>query len=122
MRNIDDQIAKAEERSKKAEERVKYLKNKKMLQDAKNAILENDSLKVEVDSLKQQLKTKEAESLSNAREYQTVMNQVKKLFDDLHGNKFLITNVRINQQGNNIDVVALNPIDERLKKIINLQK
>lgn len=116
MSNIDDQIA-------KAKERVKRLEEKKLLQDAKKAIAENKNLK-------EQLKNKEAESLANSREYKTVMDSVKKLYDDLQQvqqgqqGKFTTQVVPITLQGKTqaIRMVDLEPVKDRLEKIINLQK
>lgn len=115
MSNIDEQI-------KKAEAKVKRLKERKLLDDSKKAIAENESLKAENKSLSEALKNREAESLANAREYKTVIDSVKKLYDDLQQNKFFALNYDDKKNQKNYSMIKAVDVQKRLQQIIDLQK
>lgn len=115
MSNIDEQI-------KKAEEKVKRLKERKLLNDSKKAIAENESLKAKNKSLSAALKNREAENLANAREYKTVIDSVKKLYDDLQQNKFFSLNYDDKKNQKKYSMIKAVDVQKRLRQIIDLQK
>lgn len=114
MADIDEQL-------KKAEARVKRLKQRKQQSEAKKAIAENKSLRDQLNSLTEQLKNKNVESLSNARDYKQVMDAVKQLFDDVQQKKLFNLNYKDDKQQNHT-MIKSEDVMARLQKIINLQK